>query len=139
MTQKRRVPLYRIGNFYCCPSRLDDGESVFFFFRVSIPPLSLSLFLWLSWFGRRLFTGKVTGNYKWNTPFVVHLLNAKGVGMGDSLTGVLYLFCIGSAAFVLLPFEILPLGLYFLVHFEFGIALGIFVTVLNEYRDKVGE
>lgn len=72
-------------------------------------------------------------------PFVVHLLNAKGVGMGDSLTGVLYLFCIGSAAFVLLPFEILPLGLYFLVHFEFGIALGIFVTVLNEYRDKVGE
>ena len=70
---------------------------------------------------------------------VVALLNAKGVGMGDSLTGVLYLFCIGSAAFVLLPFEILPLGLYFLVHFEFGIALGIFVTVLNEYRDKVGE
>ena len=99
----------------------------------------LSGFLWLSWFGRRLFTGKVTGNYKWNTPFVVHLLNAKGVGMGDSLTGVLYLFCIGSAAFVLLPFEILPLGLYFLVHFEFGIALGIFVPVLNEYRDKVGE
>ena len=54
-------------------------------------------------------------------------------------TGVLYLFGIGSAAFVLLSFEILPLGLYFLVHFEFGIALGIFVTVLNEYRDKVGE
>lgn len=48
-------------------------------------------------------------------------------------------FGIGSAAFVLLSFEILPLGLYFLVHFEFGIALGIFVTVLNEYRDKVGE
>ena len=132
-------PYTESGIFYCCPSRLDDGESVFSSFRVSIPPLSLSLFLWLSWFGRRLFTGKVTGNYKWNTPFVVHLLNAKGVGMGDSLTGVLYLFCIGSVAFVLLPFEILPLGLYFLVHFEFGIALGIFVTVLNEYRDKVGE
>lgn len=132
-------PYTESGIFYCCPSSLDDGESVFSSFRVSIPPLSLSLFLWLSWFGRRLFTGKVTGNYKWNTPFVVHLLNAKGVGMGDSLTGVLYLFCIGSAAFVLLPFEILPLGLYFLVHFEFGIALGIFVTVLNEYRDKVGE
>ena len=122
-------PYTESGIFYCCPSRLDDGESVF----------SSFLFLWLSWFGRRLFTGKVTGNYKWNTPFVVHLLNAKGVGMGDSLTGVLYLFCIGSAAFVLLSFEILPLGLYFLVHFEFGIALGIFVTVLNEYRDKVGE
>ena len=132
-------PYTESGIFYCCPSILDDGESVFSSFRVSIPPLSLSLFLWLSWFGRRLFTGKVTGNYKWNTPFVVHLLNTKGVGMGDSLTGVLYLFCIGSAAFVLLPFEILPLGLYFLVHFEFGIALGIFVTVLNEYRDKVGE
>lgn len=91
MTPKRRVPLYRIGNFCCCPSRLDDGESVFSF-RVSIPPLSLSLFLWLSRFDRHLFTGKVAGNYKWNTPFVVHLLNTKGVGMGDSLTGVLYLF-----------------------------------------------
>lgn len=72
-------------------------------------------------------------------PLCVHLLNTKGVDMHDSLTGVLYLFGIGSAAFVLLSFEILPLGLYFLVHFEFGIALGIFVTVLNEYRDKVGE
>ena len=70
---------------------------------------------------------------------MVHLSDTKGVDMGDSLAGVLYFFCIGSAAFVLLPFEILPLGLYFLVHFEFGIALGIFVTVLNEYRDKVGE
>ena len=92
------------------------------------------LCLFLCFYGCR---GSVS--YTHLTPFVVHLLNAKGVGMGDSLTGVLYLFCIGSAAFVLLPFEILPLGLYFLVHFEFGIALGIFVPVLNEYRDKVGE
>lgn len=95
--------------------------------------------LFLCFYGRRLFTGKVAGIIKWDTPFVVHLLNTKGVGMCDSLTGVLYLFGIGSAAFVLLSFEILPLGLYFLVHFEFGVALGIFVTVLNEYRDKVGE
>ena len=127
-------PYTESGIFYCCPSRLDDGESVFFPFRVSILLSPISLFLWLS-----LVYRKGRRYYKLNTPFVVHLLNAKGVGMGDSLTGVLYLFCIGSAAFVLLSFEILPLGLYFLVHFEFGVALGIFVTVLNEYRDKVGE
>lgn len=130
---------YTESGFFIVVRRASMMAKVYFSFRVSIPPLSLSLFLWLSWFGRRLFTGKIAGNYKWNTPFVVHLLNTKGVGMGDSLTGVLYLFGIGSAAFVLLPFEILPLGLYFLVHFEFGVALGIFVTVLNEYRDKVGE
>ena len=72
-------------------------------------------------------------------PLCGSFIEHKGGDMHDSLTGVLYLFGIGSAAFVLLSFEILPLGLYFLVHFEFGIALGIFVTVLNEYRDKVGE
>lgn len=139
MTPKTSCTLIPNREFFVVVRQDSMMAKVYFSFRVSIPPLSLSLFLWLSRFDRHLFTGKVAGNYKWNTPFVVHLLNTKGVGMGDSLTGVLYLFGIGSAAFVLLSFEILPLGLYFLVHFEFGIALGIFVTVLNEYRDKVGE
>ena len=72
-------------------------------------------------------------------PLCGSFIEHKGGGYVRFATGVLYLFGIGSAAFVLLSFEILPLGLYFLVHFELGIALGIFVTVLNEYRDKVGE
>ena len=72
-------------------------------------------------------------------PLCGSFIEHKGGGYVRFATGVLYLFGIGSAAFVLLSFEILPLGLYSLVHFEFGIALGIFVTVLNEYRDKVGE
>lgn len=138
MTPKTSCTLIPNREFFIVVRRDSMMAKVYFSFRVSILLSLISLFLWLSRFDRRLFTGQVAG-YKWNTPFVVHLLNTKGVGMCDSLTGVLYLFCIGSAAFVLLPFEILPLGLYFLVHFEFGIALGIFVTVLNEYRDKVGE
>ena len=59
--QKRRVPLYWIGNFYCCSPSLDDGESVFSSFRVSILLSPISLFLWLLRFNCRLFTGKVTG------------------------------------------------------------------------------
>lgn len=61
MTPKRRVPLYRIGIFYCCPSSLDDGESVFFPFRVSILLSPIFLFLWLLRFNCRLFTGQVAG------------------------------------------------------------------------------
>ncbi len=91
MTQKTSCTLIPNREFFIVVRRDSMMAKVYFSFRVSIPPLSLSLFLWLSRFGRRLFTGKVTGNYKWNTPFVVHLLNTKGVGMGDSLTGVLYL------------------------------------------------
>ncbi len=133
MTPKTSCTLIPNRDFFIVVRRASMMAKVYFLLS------PISLFLWLSRFDRRLFTGKVAGIIKWDTPFVVHLLNTKGVGMCDSFTGVLYFFCIGSAAFVLLSFEILPLGLYFLVHFEFGVALGIFVTVLNEYRDKVGE
>ena len=78
MTPKTSCTLIPNREFFIVVRRDSMMAKVYFSFRVSIPPLSLSLFLWLSRFGRRLFTGKVTGNYKWNTPFVVHLLNTKG-------------------------------------------------------------
>lgn len=82
MTPKTSCTLIPNREFFVVVRRDSMMAKVYFSFRVSIPPLSLSLFLWLSRFDRHLFTGKVAGNYKWNTPLCGSFIEHKGGGYG---------------------------------------------------------
>ena len=81
MTPKTSCTLIPNREFFVVVRRDSMMAKVYFSFRVSIPPLSLSLFLWLSRFDRHLFTGKVAGNYM-EHPLCGSFIEHKGGGYG---------------------------------------------------------